>query len=506
MLYKFIRLFVLFCLIIILSSCSYHHQQDDKQNNMDTKKIIRQPAVAGQFYPSDKNELKKDIEKYLSDAKVQNIKGKPRAIMSPHAGYIFSGPVAAYDYKLLQGKNYDIIIIMCNSHTAYFSGIAIDNSDIWQTPLGNVEVDKILAKRLANAYDRIKLDRNVHSKDHTLEVQLPFLQTVLKPGFKILPILFGNEYAQADYINLANLLNKYLKTKNYLIIASSDMSHYPSYDDSNKYDKQILDMIMTKDANKLSQKITELENLNINNIQTFLCGIDGVKTIMQLANLNSWQGKILKHANSGDVLVGDKSSVVGYGALVFFKEKNNDLLNKEQQKLLLNIAKESVNAYILNGVKKNFEISDKQLQKKQGAFVTLHKDGKLRGCIGQIIPTEKPLWLVVRDMAIAAATEDNRFLPINKQELNKIDYEISVLSEPKKIDNWQEIELGKDGVIVKYGLHSGVFLPQVAKETNWNKETFLSQLCYQKTGLSPDCYKNPNVELLTFRAQVFKLF
>lgn len=499
--YKFIKPFILLCLIVVLSSCSY--KQDNKQNNMPIEKIIRQPAVAGQFYPADKDELKKTIEKYLSNVPIQNIKGKPRAIMSPHAGYIFSGPVAAYDYKLLQGKNYDIVVIMCNSHTAYFSGIAIDNSDIWKTPLGNVEVDKILAKRLAEAYNRIKLNRDVHSKDHTLEVQLPFLQTVLKPGFKILPILFGNEYVQADYINLANLLNKYLKSRNYLIIASSDMSHYPSYDDSNKYDEQVLNMIMTKDVDKLSQKITELESLNVNNIQTFLCGIDGVKTIMQLANLNNWQGKILKHANSGDVLAGDKSSVVGYGALVFFEEENNNLLNKEQQKLLLNIAKESVNDYILNGIKKKFKISDEQLQKKQGAFVTLHKDGKLRGCIGQIISTDKPLWLVVRDMAIAAATEDNRFLPVNKQELNKLDYEISVLSKPKKIDNWQDIELGKDGVIVKYGLHSGVFLPQVAEETHWDKETFLSQLCSQKAGLSPDCYKDSNVELLTFRAQIF---
>jgi len=181
-----------------------------------------------------------------------------------------------------------------------------------------------------------------------------------------------------------------------------------------------------------------------------------------------------------------------------------ELLDKRQRKELLAIAGQTVESYVREGKILKFEIKDERLQKKEGAFVTLHKDGELRGCIGQIIPTDKPLWEVVRDMAIAACSEDYRFNPVAENELNKLDYEISVLSAPEKIDNWQDIKLGEHGVIVKKGGRSGIFLPQVATETDWSLEEFLSQLCSQKAGLDPDCYKNdPSVKLKTFTAQVF---
>ncbi len=184
------------------------------------------------------------------------------------------------------------------------------------------------------------------------------------------------------------------------------------------------------------------------------------------------------------------------------KFKNN-LLNDEQQKKLLNIAKEVVGSYIKTGSVPEFEITDERLNWKEGAFVTLKKDGKLRGCIGQIVPGDKPLWKVVQDMAIAAASEDNRFTPLNSDELNSLEYEISVLSAPQKINNWRDIELGKHGVIIKKGINGGVFLPQVADETGWSKEEFLSQLCYQKAGLPPDSYKDDGIEIKVFTAQVF---
>ncbi|MFH0923192.1 MAG: AmmeMemoRadiSam system protein A [Candidatus Falkowbacteria bacterium] len=182
----------------------------------------------------------------------------------------------------------------------------------------------------------------------------------------------------------------------------------------------------------------------------------------------------------------------------------NSILNKKQQQELLNIARTSVENYIRSGRMPEFNIGDERLNRREGAFVTLHKKGKLRGCVGQIIPSGKALWQVVRDMAVAAAVEDNRFSPVSAEELGELKYEISVLSAPRKINNWQEIELGKHGVIINKGLQSGVFLPQVADETGWSKEEFLAQLCCQKAGLSADCYKNDaNVELKIFTAQVF---
>lgn len=187
------------------------------------------------------------------------------------------------------------------------------------------------------------------------------------------------------------------------------------------------------------------------------------------------------------------------------KLKNNSVLNKKQQNMLLNIARTAVEEYIKEGKILDFNVDDERLNWKEGAFVTLHNSGKLRGCIGQIEPSDKPLWQVVRNMAIAAATEDNRFSPVSVDELDKINYEVSVLSKPEKIDNWQDIELGKHGVIVRKGLKGGVFLPQVADETGWSKEEFLSQLCQQKAGLASDCYKNDkDVELKIFTAQVFR--
>jgi len=179
-------------------------------------------------------------------------------------------------------------------------------------------------------------------------------------------------------------------------------------------------------------------------------------------------------------------------------------LTKQEQNILLDIAKKTVESFVKNNRIPTFNITNKNLNQNQGAFVTLHKNNQLRGCIGQIMFSNQPLWQVVRDMAIAAASQDYRFSPITEDELSQIYYEISVLSKPTKVDNWQDIKLGKHGVIVKKNNHSGVFLPQVATETGWDLEKFLSQLCAQKAGLDPNSYKNdPDIELKVFTAQIF---
>ena len=446
--------------------------------------------------------------------------------MVPHAGYAFSAPVAAHSYKQLQDKKINTAVIICNSHTAYFDGIAIDESDAWQTPLGLVEVDKELAGKLVKQNDVIKFNSDVHKDDHTLEVQIPFLQVVLDGRFKIVPILFGNTDPsltlplsrggkEPSYKKLARALADNL-AENDILIISTDMSHYPAYEDANKIDKQTLEMIKSADIAKLENYFKDVESQNIPNEQTVLCGIDGVKTVLELYNLLDWDGiEVLKYANSGDVPIGDKDSVVGYGAVVFaltpgpspaLRERGaiDNELNNQQKEQLLNIARATVESYVKYGKAPEFDVSDGRLKLKQGAFVTLRNNGKLRGCIGQITPSEKPLWQAVRDMAIAACSEDRRFNPISKEELGEIDYEVSVLSVPEKINDWQDIELGKHGVIMQKGSRSGVFLPQVADETGWSKEEFLSQLCSQKAGLPPDCYKDKDVELKIFTAQAFK--
>ncbi|MCU0679371.1 MAG: AmmeMemoRadiSam system protein B [Planctomycetes bacterium] len=496
-------------------------------------KDIREPAVAGQFYPADAGELKAEIEKYLNNVLPLDLPlskekktavtatpkkaGMVKAIMVPHAGYDYSAGVAAYGYKTLAGRTAGTVVLICNSHTAYFDGIAVDDHEAWRTPLGLVAVDKELAGRLAAADKTFAFNRQAHERDHTLEVQLPFLQTVLDGEFKILPLFFGNT-AGDSYEKLAAALAENLG-ENDIIVISTDMSHYPNYEDAVRIDRATLEIIKTADITALEKHIADTETAEVPNEETLICGVDGVKTAMKLFKQKNWQEiEILHYANSGDAAIGDKDRVVGYGAVAFSENQNakikmqNDSvkikeqlnLNDEQKNILLDIAKETVETYVRNGKVKEFTVIDERLNRQEGAFVTLHKNGQLRGCIGQIIPTGDPLWQVVRDMAVAACSEDPRFEPVSENELNLLEYEVSVLSAPAAVSDWQQIELGKQGVIVKKGFRSGVFLPQVAAETGWDLEHFLSELCSQKAGLPPDCYKTDrDVKLEVFTAQVF---
>lgn len=498
------------CLMIfLLTSCTNSMAtqdiKQDKPNNY--AEAIRKAAVVGQFYPADEKLLEHNINKYLSGINlVISNKNNPKAILVPHAGYEFSGPVAAHAYSLLRDREFKTVVIICNSHTGYFDGIAIDNNDYWETPLGQVAVDKELAYELSKNDESINFNSEAHAQEHTLEVQLPFLQTTLKPGFKIVPVLFGNSDSEA-YKKLSKALTANLE-KDDLIVVSTDLSHYPHYDDANLIDKKTLDLIAAGDIDDLNNHILDIEEKSYPNEQTMCCGIDGVKTLMNLMQKMNWEGQVLNYANSGDRPEGDKNQVVGYGAVAFWASENKksqvaDELSKAQQAELLQIARNTVEMYIKEGKIPQYNIQDQRLSRQEGAFVTIHKGDNLRGCIGQIIPSDKPLWQVVQEMAISAATEDYRFDPINRNELAEIDYEVSVLSRPQKIKKWQDIELGKHGVIVKKDYRSGVFLPQVATETGWDLDEFLEQLCAQKAGLPASCYKDESVDLEVFTAQVF---
>ncbi|NCQ16499.1 AmmeMemoRadiSam system protein B [Candidatus Falkowbacteria bacterium] len=467
-------------------------------------KEIRPPAVAGQFYPAAAEEITEQINGYLKQASTPPVAGEIKAIIVPHAGYDFSGQVAAYAFKLLEGVKINTAVLIGNSHTAYFDGAAIDSSDVWQTPLGQVAVDKELADKLIKADSAIKYDASVHGQDHVLEVEIPFLQVVLAGNFKIVPIMLGNK-ADDSYKKLAKALKDNLG-ENDVVVVSSDMSHYPKHEDANKIDRGALEKIKSGKVDELEKYVESVENSGVANEQTVLCGIDAVKTLLELARLSGWDKiEVLKYLNSGDVSgIGDKNRVVGYGAVAFAQIQTAGGLNREQRELLLTMAKETVESFVTTGQAPEFDVTDERLKQKQGAFVTLTKNGQLRGCIGQIVPTDEPLWQVVREMAVAACSEDGRFNPVEKSELDELEYEVSVLSAPEAIDDWKKIELGKQGVIIRKGGRSGVFLPQVATETGWTLEEFLGQLCSQKAGLSPSCYKDKDTEIQIFSAQVFK--
>jgi hypothetical protein len=463
-------------------------------------KQVREPAVAGSFYPSDKKELSLLIDEYLNNADLPEISGNIKALIVPHAGYEYSGQVAAYGFKTLAGKPIKHVVLIGNSHQEYFDGISVWNVGYFKTPLGEIAIDEEFADKLINTNPKIIFKESAHLKEHSLEVQLPFLQRVLSASssrdWKIVPIILGNQGGVDILIDaLRNLIDD-----NTLLIASSDLSHYPSYKDAQYSDNKVIQAILSNKRKNLQKTISDLGKQGISDLQTCACGQDAIEVIMGL--MDDSEGKLLKSANSGDV-GGDKDKVVGYASILFISDYSSEL-NKEEQRILLNLAKQAVETYVRTNKIIEVEETNVNLNKHQGAFVTLKKDGELRGCIGEFEPDE-PLCQVVIDMAIAAATQDPRFNPVSKNELDDLEYEISVLSPLRKINSWKEIEIGKHGVEIRHGMHRGVFLPQVATENNWDLDTFMSILCTQKAGLPTDCWKNQETEIYVFTAQVFPI-
>jgi len=468
-----------------------------KTNNLS----VREPIMAGQFYPSDKNDLLKEINHFLEQVKLSETKEQIKALIVPHAGYDFSGQTAAYAFKAVQGQEINKVILIGSSHNEYLQGAVIDGNDFWKTPIGNVDLDNDLRDLLIKDSEFFKIDSVPHKPEHSLEVEVPFLQIVLK-DFKILPILISHQLKDNELEEISQILSKYIDKKT-LVVASSDMSHYPDYENANYADKKIIEAILTGKLSVLKEVIMKIESEDIANLSVCLCAQKAVELVVRLMEkINDSQVELLQYTNSGGMDIGDPLRVVGYGSFAFIEKPSNFNLNENQKQKLLEIAKTSVEKYVLEGKLSDFNIEDELLNEKLGAFVTLKKNGQLRGCIGSFEP-DIPLYQVVSQMAVSAAIKDRRFNPVEKNELNDLEYEISVLSPLKKINSWEEIEIGKHGVQVKKGLNSGVFLPQVAVENNWDLNKFMGELCFQKAGLDWNCWKSDEVDIHIFTADVF---
>ena len=475
---------------------------------------IKQPNVAGAFYPSDALILSQQIDSFLAKANPQAVGGDIFALISPHAGYEFSGQVAAFGYKLIKDKPYKTVVILAPSHYYPFKGVSVYPDGEFRTPLGDISVDSDFTQGLRNKDPEIGFQSQVFLKEHSLEVQLPFLQKVLK-DFKIVPIIFG-DCSFSTCRKLADLLRSVIAgRKDVLVVASTDMYHGYDYDEAQIFDNATLTAIKEIDFQGLYNGLRE------GKFQ--LCGGYGVVTALILADeLGHKKAQVLKYTNSAEV-TGNKVKgnwTVGYSSVIIDApdpsgvsnsgriegvvqaKKEVGMLNKDQRKKLLDIARKSIEAYLKSGMKIEINETDPLLSQEMGAFVTLHEAGQLRGCIGNLIG-KQPLYLTVRNMAIESATGDPRFSPVSFNELKNIEIEISVLSTPEKVDSADKIVLGKHGVIIRRGFNSGVFLPQVATETGWTKEEFLSHLCSQKAGLPPNAWKDKSTEILIFTAEVF---
>lgn len=355
----------------------------------------------------------------------------------------------------------------------------------------------------------------MHAREHSVEVQIPFVQ-VLFPSAQIVPVVLG-EPDVAMCSRFGQVLAKALKGRKALIVASSDLSHYPPYEDAVSVDHQTLTAIARLDPRELVQQIQNSMQGKYHNLSTCACGEAPVLAAMAAAKvLGATRGIVVSYANSGDGPVGDHSRVVGYGAVAFAAgESSPDLkglerpkassaaqpLSSTEKKTLLSFARGTLNRFFLTETVPLARNMSPRLQVPQGAFVTLKKHGDLRGCIGNMTSTV-PLGQTVGAMAMAAAFQDTRFTQLSPTEMKEIEIEISVLTPMKPLSHPEEIVVGRDGVVLRKGDRSGVFLPQVATEQGWNRTQLLDNLCL-KAGLPTGSWKK-DAQLLAFQADVFK--
>jgi len=475
---------------------------------------IRKPAFAGAFYPRDPKDLRSLINDYLEKAEPEGIDGDIRAIVSPHAGYRFSGQTAAYGFKAVSGRDYETVIVISPSHRESFDFCSIYDGDAYATPLGNISVDHELSEKIAANSDLIKISSSGHRSsgpqfsEHSLEVQLPFLQVVMN-DFKLIPIVMGGQ--GMDHIEaLSSSLAEVIEGVNCLIVASTDLSHFHTASEAEQLDHIFIRHLANYDFDGLIHAVSSRK--------TEACGYGPALVAMKTAaRLGADSCTPLNYSHSGDV-TGDTDRVVGYLSAVFVdndsrnsgnddesaehsKSNNSSSMNDQDRKFLLRYARETLEKK-LGGEDIDLNIPPSPLfREKRGGFVTLKKNGQLRGCIGYILPL-KPLIETVADNAESAALRDPRFPPVTAEELSELTIEISVLSPLKEVSDPEDVEVGKHGLIMTRGSLSGVLLPQVPVEWGWNREQFLSQTC-RKAGLPGDCWKQSGTQIQAFTADVF---
>ncbi|MFH1790945.1 MAG: AmmeMemoRadiSam system protein B [Candidatus Omnitrophota bacterium] len=482
---------------------------------------VKMSDKAGSWYTDSAAELKGLISQYLDRANPPEIKGEILGIISPHAGYAYCGDVEAYGYKLLEGRGIKTAVIVGFNHYMAHPGMAVCDYDAFHTPLGDIPIDMQVSRALIAHDKKIYSMRGAFRDEQSTEMQIPFVQEALK-GASVVIVSMGDQ-TMDNCVILADALYGALKDRrDYVIIASTDMCHFLAYDENNRMDEYTISMIGTLDPAKLYYASAAKEH-------GLMCGYGAVTAVMMACKkLGADEVVMLKHANSGDATF-DRRRVVGYLSAAFIKsgaDKNiaapagnreetgssekttqaangeGHMLNDDQRKKLLKLARDSITQFLKEKKRPELTDNDPSLNREMGAFVTLRSHEDLRGCIGNLVG-HGPFYMTVRDMAIEAATDDPRFRSVTLREMDDIDIEISMLSPLEKISDPNIIEVGKHGVIVRQGFRTGVYLPQVATETGWNREQFMNSLCAQKAGIQADAWKKGACDMYIFTAEVF---
>jgi len=471
-------------------------------------KKIREPAVAGLFYKKDPAELAQEIDACLAAAKVGPLDGELKALICPHAGYAYSGPVAAFAYRLLAGHDYQTVVVMGPSHYADLRAASVTKADLFRTPLGDVPISgkaRQLAQLRPFALEPDCLvqrpnwwrdsSRSAPDEDtadtweHSVEVEVPFLQRMLK-SFELVPVVCG----EIDEEKAARALLQILDDRT-LIVASSDLSHYDTYANAQKRDRRCIEAICRLDPDAVGDEDA--------------CGHTPIRTLLYVAKQRGWQARLLDYRNSGDTS-GDKSRVVGYAAIAFYAPATrHDQFTAADRRYLLDLARKTVREAAATGQVP--EVSADGLAAKftaaKGCFVTLTKRGELRGCIGNILP-QGPLYRAVVEDARNAAIRDPRFPAVRPGEVDQLEIEISVLTEPLPLffnspeDLLHKLQPGADGVVLQIGHRQATYLPQVWEQIP-GKVDFLDTLA-EKAGCEPSAWRQPGTSVFIYHVESFK--
>jgi AmmeMemoRadiSam system protein B/AmmeMemoRadiSam system protein A len=499
--------------ILIIGACLI--LPSDLNCSGSKKEEMRRPAVSDQFYPGDPAKLRAAIDCYLKDA-VTPFSERPIAIISPHAGYIYSGQICADAFKQASRHDYDLIVLLGTNHTtAGFGGVSVFKGKGYETPLGIAEIDQDLTARLIESHKDFTFKPEVHEREHSNEVMVPFVQ-VLFPEAKILPAVIGSQDVDLC-TRFGETLATMLKNRNALIVASSDLSHYPDYEDALKADRNTIEAVMKMDPAAVKSSIRRQLSEDVPNLSTCACGQGPIMTAIAAAKaLGATGAQIISYANSGNAAVGKPDRVVGYmaAALVAGSEsksaavyghlarqtEENTAYTEEQKQALLKLARKTIHQLLISETTPLARGFDPFLEEKKGAFVTLTKNGNLRGCIGHMTE-DLPLCQVVGLCALQAAFADRRFQQVQMEEMQEIEIEISVLTPFRQVNGIDDILIGRDGILLEKAGRSAVYLPQVAVEQGWNLEQTLDHLC-QKAGLSTGDWKR-GATFYTFQSIVF---
>jgi AmmeMemoRadiSam system protein B/AmmeMemoRadiSam system protein A len=474
--------------IVILATLVFACFRNDLLVADDSRDKVRSPAAAGMFYPSEPDELRQMVSTLLKDADGVKVPAKIRGLVSPHAGYIYSGIVAAAGYGQID-TSIRTVILLGPSHRVGLSAPSIPEVQAYRTPLGDIPLARLaLTLRGLSGFRSVP---EAHLREHSLEVQLPFLQMRLKE-FEIVPILMNSSDPKA----LATILAPYIG-EDTLVVASSDLSHYYSYETAVGLDRVCTGAIA-------GSKFADMPLCEA-------CGKQAVLTLMHIAEIKDWCGVLIDYKNSGDT-AGGRNSVVGYASIAFVDRKEmtgtmKEPLSTQEREALLKLARSAIKARLVKGTKvdRPGQVSP-LLSESRGCFVTLNKQGQLRGCIGTIEPIYSLLECVEKN-AQSAAFDDPRFPRLSADELKEIDIEISVLSVPEALsfndgeDLKQKLIPNVHGVILSRGTRRSTFLPQVWKQVP-DKEEFLEHLCL-KGGMPLNAWHDPKTKVEVYQAEVF---